>query len=139
MLSLALSMQGSGKPYRRMCERSSLVKARNISHASQLHDFWKLQIHVFLGHPGVTHAAYGLEDSGSSNRDGVREDVQQPVHHLAAGLLESGSFDEVGDVDEQLQAQSKGIHAKHVLQHSSSVLLERAVLVSAILENNKNL
>ena len=121
-----------------MCECPSLVKAYNISHASQLHDVWELQVHVFSGHPGVANAAREHDNSGSADRSSICEDVQQPVHHLAAGLIEGCSFDEVGDVDEQLQAQGKGIQAEHVLQHNSSMLLEKGVLVSTILEKNKN-
>ena len=107
-----------------MRERPSLIKTHNIGHATQLHCFWKLKVQVCRGHPDISQAANEHEDSGGADRRCVDQDVQQPVHYLAAGLLEGGSFDEVGDVDEQLQEESKGIQAEHVLQHHSTLSLK---------------
>ena len=98
-----------------MRQSPSLVKAHNIGHATQLHSLWELQVQLRRGHRDISKAANEHEDSGSADRRCADQDVQQPVHHLAAGLLEGGSFDEVGDVDEQLQEESKGVQAEHVL------------------------
>lgn len=130
-LLICLKHAAPGKPYRRVRECPSLVKADNISHASQLHGFWKFEIHVVLGHPNIGYAANSHQDSGNAHRCSIHQHIQQPVHHLAASLLESGSFDEVGDVDEQLQKESKGIQAEHVLQQHSSMYLKREGLTAA--------
>jgi len=109
--------------HHRMGESPSLVEAYNVCKSPNFQCLWKHQGNIFSGKPSVTNSAYEQHDSGNAHGCCQQQYVCKLEHYITRCLLEGGCFQEVWNMDEQLDAEGKSIQAESILQDRQQVFI----------------
>ena len=111
----------AARTHRRVSEGASLVKSNNISAGATGHGFIKVQGHLLFAQPPFSHSGNEDHYEGHSWGRSIHQHVQDDFDMETGSLAEGGRLDEAGNVNEELQAEGKGIQPEEVLGKANTI------------------